>query len=88
MIQNNVKVTGFFSVNSAISSLNRAIRDTSLTIENLTKERETLITATDKLEHEVMMEKIRQSALAAQVNDCRNELEELQKTSVSGLVTV
>ncbi|CAB3223676.1 unnamed protein product [Arctia plantaginis] len=85
---NEVRLKEKRDLNSAMLSLNRAIRDTALTIENLTKEHQALITATDKLEHEVILEKIRQDALAAQVNDCRRELEELQKTSVEGLSSV
>ena len=61
---------------------NRAIRDTLTQLGKLSKEYQTLTLNTDKLLHQLTIEKSRYNSLEYQVESCCKELEDLREKSV------
>uniref|UniRef100_A0A2H1W973 SFRICE_035559 n=1 Tax=Spodoptera frugiperda TaxID=7108 RepID=A0A2H1W973_SPOFR len=85
---NEIKLREKRELNNAIVSTNRGIRDSLAHLGKLCKEYQYLITTTDKLVHQVAVEKLRLTALTTEVHNYVKELKELHNISNDGVWSV
>ncbi|XP_022831317.1 uncharacterized protein LOC111359857 [Spodoptera litura] len=85
---NEIKLREKRELNNTIVSTNREIRDSLAQLSKLCKEYQYLITTTDKLVHQVAVEKLRLTAVTTEVDNYVKEFRELHNTSNDGVWSV